>query len=229
MGLSNGVMLLPFAPTQDHKRASDGDTGPNTGGMGAYCDPGILTSQQTGEIMERIMLPAITQMRNEGTPFVGFLYAGLIMTAEGPKVLEFNVRLGDPETQVLMHSFKGDFAEVLNMMITGVGAVKGRAWANPSVCVVMAAAGYPDSPRTGDPIAGIENAQSTGAAVFQAGTKMDGDQLVTAGGRVLGVTAGGETLEAAIANAYRGVNEISFAGMHYRKDIGAKGLSRWKQ
>ncbi len=226
IGLSNGQMLLPFAPTQDHKRAFDGDLGPNTGGMGAYCDSKILTSQQSGEIMDRIMLPAIAQMRKEGTPFAGFLYAGLMMTAEGPKVLEFNVRLGDPETQVLMHSFRGDFAEVLSMMITGSGTVSGRAWANPSVCVVMAAEGYPESPRVGDEIHGIVEAESSGATVFQAGTKLGGDKLVTNGGRVLGVTAGGETLECAIQNAYASVEKVRFDGMHYRRDIGQKGLRR---
>lgn len=227
IGLSNGQMLLPFAPTQDHKRVFDGDLGANTGGMGAYCDTRILTSKQSGDIMERIMLPALTQMRKEGTPFAGFLYAGLMMTADGPKVLEFNVRLGDPETQVLMHSFRGDFAEVLSMMVTGMGSVSGRAWANPSVCIVLAAAGYPDAPRTGDPIRGIREAEATGATVFQAGTKSDGEQLVTAGGRVLGVTASGETLDKAIHNAYQAAGKIRFDGMHYRKDIGQKGLKRW--
>jgi phosphoribosylamine---glycine ligase len=227
MGLSNGKMLLPFAPTQDHKRIFDGDRGPNTGGMGAYCDTRILTSQQSGEIMERIMLPAITQMRKEGTPFTGFLYAGLMMTAEGPKILEFNVRLGDPETQVLMHSFQGDFAEVFTMMDTGFANLPNLAWANPSVCVVLAAEGYPDTPRTGDPILGLAEAEASGAIVFHAGTKRDGDMLVTAGGRVLGVTAAGESLQTAITNAYTAVDKIRFRGMQYRKDIGAKGLQRW--
>jgi phosphoribosylamine--glycine ligase len=226
IGLSNGQMLLPFAPTQDHKRLLDGDHGPNTGGMGAYCDTRILTGAQSGEIMERIMLPALRQMRQEGTPFVGFLYAGLMMTADGPKVLEFNVRLGDPETQALMRSFRGDFAEVLNMMVTGVGSVKGRAWANPSVCVVMAAEGYPDAPRTGDVIEGIREAEATGAMVFQAGTRREDERLVTNGGRVLGITAGGETLETAIHNAYDAAGRIRFAGMQYRKDIGQRALKR---
>jgi phosphoribosylamine--glycine ligase len=227
MGISNGHMFLPFAPTQDHKRIFDGDQGPNTGGMGAYCDTRILTPTQAGEIMERIMLPAIAQMRREGTPFAGFLYAGLMMTADGPKVLEFNVRLGDPETQVLMHSFRGDFAEVLSMMVTGVGSVSGRSWATPSVCVVLAAAGYPDAPRTGDEIRGIPEAEATGATVFQAGTQSEGEQLITAGGRVLGVTATGDTLDGAIHNAYQAAGKIHFEGMHYRRDIGQKGLKRW--
>ncbi|HEX4809548.1 MAG TPA: phosphoribosylamine--glycine ligase [Bryobacteraceae bacterium] len=226
MGLSNGHMLLPFAPTQDHKRVFDGDQGPNTGGMGAYCAPGILSAQQSGEVMERIMLPTIHRMRQEGTPFVGFLYAGLMMTATGPKVLEFNVRLGDPETQVLMHSFRGDFAEVINMMATGVGSIGGRAWANNSVCVVLAAAGYPEAARTGDKIQGVGEAEALGAKVFQAGTKLVDGELATSGGRVLGVTAGGDSLPAAIEKAYLAVDQIRFEGMQYRKDIGHKGLQR---
>ncbi len=227
IGLSNGHLLLPFAPTQDHKRVFDGDRGPNTGGMGAYCDSRILTSEQSGEVMERIMLPAISQMRKEGTPFTGFLYAGLMMTADGPKVLEFNVRLGDPETQALMYSFQGDFAEVLNMVAHGVGTVSARSWASPSVCVVLAAQNYPDQPRIGDSITGISEAEATGATVFHAGTRREPDGLVTNGGRVLGVTAGGETLPAAIANAYAAADKIHFEGMHYRRDIGQKGLRRW--
>src|SRR6185437_13689785 len=137
MGLSNGQMLFPLAPTQDHKRIFDGDIGPNTGGMGAYSDARILTPTQSGSIMEHIMLPAISRMRQEGTPFAGFLYAGLMMTADGPKVLEFNVRLGDPETQALMHSFRGDFAEVLTLAANGTGTVSRRAWGECSVCVVL--------------------------------------------------------------------------------------------
>lgn len=221
IGLSSGDAILPFAPTQDHKRVFDGDQGPNTGGMGAYCDGRILTPHQSGEIMDRIMLPAIRQMRKEGTPFTGFLYAGLMMTTEGPKVLEFNVRLGDPETQALMHSFRGDLAELLN------GDATAGSWESPSVCVVVAAAGYPDAPRTGDVISGIAEAESTEATVFHAGTRQEENSLVTSGGRVLGVTAAGHTLQSAIGHAYSAIEKIHFDGMHYRKDIGQKGLSRW--
>ncbi|MGA8030243.1 MAG: phosphoribosylglycinamide synthetase C domain-containing protein, partial [Bryobacteraceae bacterium] len=209
-----------FAPTQDHKRIRDGDRGPNTGGMGAYCDSRILTSEQSGEIMDRIMLPALSQMRKEGTPFTGFLYAGIMMTVDGPKVLEFNVRLGDPETQALMHSFEGDLAEFL---VSGTGG----AWRTPSVCVVLASRGYPDQPHTGDPISGIEDAEVAGATVFHAGTKLMDGTLHSSGGRVLGVTAAGETLQSAIDNAYAAVAKIRFEGMHYRTDIGQKGLRRW--
>jgi phosphoribosylamine---glycine ligase len=221
IGLSNGDTVLPFAPTQDHKRVFDGDRGPNTGGMGAYFDSRILTPQQSGEIMDRIMLPAIRQMRKDGTPYTGFLYAGLMMTTDGPKVLEFNVRLGDPEAQALMYSFEGDLAEFLN------GDASAGSWRSPSACVVLAAQGYPDKPRTGDVISGVPEAESTGATVFHAGTKREGNSLLTNGGRVLGVTAGGLILQAALDKAYRAVEEIHFDGMHYRRDIGQKGLRRW--
>ena len=227
IGLSNGQMIFPLAPTQDHKRVFDNDQGPNTGGMGAYADPRILTPQQSNDIMERVMLPAISHMRQEGAPFTGFLYAGLMMTADGPKVLEFNVRLGDPETQALMHAFRGDFADLLTMAAHGTGAISGRAWGGCSACVVLAAEGYPSAPITGDAIAGIADAEATGATVFQAGTKQQGNELVTSGGRVLGVTAGAETLPAAIEKVYAAVEKIHFRGMHFRKDIGRKGLRRW--
>ena len=221
IGLSNGERILPFAPTQDHKRVFDDDRGPNTGGMGAYCDSHILTSKQSSEIMERIMLPAIRQMKQEGTPFTGFLYAGLMMTSDGPKVLEFNVRLGDPETQALMHSFEGDLAELLT------GDISAGSWGEPSVCVVLAAPGYPQEPRIGDVISGIPEAESTAATVFHAGTKRENNSLLTNGGRVLGVTAGGPTLSSAIRSAYDAVEKIHFQGMQYRRDIGQKGLARW--
>lgn len=227
IGVSNGRTLVPFSPTQDHKRVFDGDQGPNTGGMGAYADPRILTPEQGGEVMDRVMLPAITQMRKEGTPFSGFLYAGLMMTAEGPKVLEFNVRLGDPEAQALLHGFQGDLAEFLSTIANGSDAAPGATGSDCAVCVVLAAGGYPEQPRTGDVIGGLTEAEATGATVFQAGTKRQDGVLVTSGGRVLGVTAGGETLPLAIDNAYRAVSQIRFEGMHYRKDIGKKGLRRW--
>lgn len=228
IGLSNGRSVLPFAPTQDHKRAFDHDQGPNTGGMGAICDRRILTEAQTGDIMDRIMMPAIQQMEREATPFTGFLYAGLMMTAEGPKVLEFNVRLGDPETQSLMYSFEGDLGELFSQVAQGGATPLGDfSWTEPSACIVLSSHGYPDAPRTGDPIRGIEAAEAAGATVFHAGTKRVDGRLVTGGGRVLGVTAGGNTLRAALEQAYRAVSQIHFDGMHYRKDIGQRGLRRW--
>jgi phosphoribosylamine---glycine ligase len=218
--LSDGRHVVPLEATQDHKTVHDGDTGPNTGGMGAYCDGRILTSEQSQHVMDTVIHPAIA-----ATGFTGFLYAGLMMTAQGPKVLEFNVRLGDPETQPLMHRMKGGFAEILMGAATGGLAGATLEWeADPSVCVVLAAAGYPGQVRTGDVILGLEE---SGAQVFQAGTKQGASGLETSGGRVLGVTASGHDLRTAINHAYAAVDKIHFEGMHHRRDIGRKGLSRW--
>jgi phosphoribosylamine--glycine ligase len=227
IGLSDGHSVLAFPPTQDHKRALDNDEGPNTGGMGAYLDGRILTVAQEADIMDRIMLPAIARMRAEGTPFTGFLYAGLMLTPDGPKVLEFNVRLGDPETQVLLHGFEGDLAQLLEGVASGETGLSIPRPQYTSVCVVMAAEGYPDDPRIGDLITGLDEAEPLGATVFHAGTKRSGDQFLTAGGRVLGVTASGHSLPAAISSAYRAVEKIHFRGAHYRQDIASKGLRRW--
>ncbi len=223
IALCDGRDILPFAPTQDHKRVNDGDTGPNTGGMGAYCDSRILTEAQTDEILNTIMRPAV-----EATGFTGFLYAGLMMTAGGPKVLEFNVRLGDPETQPLMHRMSTDLAPVLAAAARGELGRHSFAWKRgASVCVVLASGGYPGSYRTGVEIRGIEDAEATGATVFHAGTRTGPGGLETAGGRVLGVTAAGQDLESAIKKAYEAAHKIRFAGMHYRTDIGNKGLGRY--
>ncbi len=224
--LSDGVNVVALEPTQDHKTVHDGDTGPNTGGMGAYCDGRILDEFQKGEIMAQVIHPAIEHMRAEGQPFTGFLYAGLMMTKRGSKVLEFNARLGDPETQVLMHRMQSDFVETL--FAAAHGTLEGARidWRpEPSVCVVLAAAGYPGAVQTGDAITGLETV--TRAEVFHAGTKIVDNVLVTAGGRVLGVTARGATLAEAIRNTYDDAARIRFNGMHYRKDIGRKGLRRW--
>jgi phosphoribosylamine--glycine ligase len=227
--LSDGRTAIPLEPTQDHKAVGDADTGPNTGGMGAYCDSRILTAEEREAVLDRIIVPAIDRMRAEGHPFTGFLYAGLMMTAAGPKVLEFNVRLGDPECQPLMHRMDCDFAQVLMAAAQGDLAGASLVWREePSVCVVMAASGYPGKVRTGDRIEGIEEAEAQGATVFQAGTRLGPEGLVTAGGRVLGVTHSGPDLDAAIERAYSAAGHIHFDGMHYRKDIGQKGLKRWK-
>jgi phosphoribosylamine--glycine ligase len=223
IALCDGRDALPLAPTQDHKAVNDGDTGPNTGGMGAYCDSKILTEQQTREVLDRVILPTV-----ERTKFTGFLYAGLMMTAAGAKVLEFNVRLGDPETQPLMHRMDCDFVPAL--MASAEGRLSGQrlSWrSGPSVCVVLASGGYPGEFEKGRTITGVEAAEATGAVVFQAGTRQGSTALETSGGRVLGVTASGPDLESAIASAYRGVECIHFEGMHYRRDIGTKGLRRW--
>ena len=218
--LSDGRNVVELEATQDHKTVGDGDTGPNTGGMGAYCDGRILTRQQSEYVMDTVIRPAVA-----ATGFTGFLYAGLMMTAQGPKVLEFNVRLGDPETQPLMHRMKSGFAEILMGAATGGLAGASLEWKNdPSVCVVLAASGYPGQVRTGDAIRGTENC---GAQVFQAGTKFGASGVETSGGRVLGVTSSGLDLKTAVANTYAAVEKIHFEGMHYRHDIGKKGLTRW--
>ncbi len=220
IALSDGRNIVPLDAAQDHKAVGDGDTGPNTGGMGAYCDGRILSAENRQRVMDMVIEPTV-----RATRFTGFLYAGLMMTADGFKVLEFNVRLGDPETQPLMHRFDGDLAGILMRAATGglAGAAL-RSKPEPSVCVVLAAAGYPGQVRTGDMIRGIENC---GAQVFHAGTKMGEGGLETAGGRVLGVTASGPDLASAVRNAYAAVERIHFDGMHYRRDIAQKGLKRW--
>jgi phosphoribosylamine---glycine ligase len=220
IALSDGKNIVPLEATQDHKAVGDGDTGPNTGGMGAYCDGRILPAADAQHVMNSVIGPVV-----EATSFTGFLYAGLMMTADGPKVLEFNVRLGDPETQPLMHRLNSPFGEVLMASATeNLAGVSLRWKTQPSVCVVLAAAGYPGQVRTGDLITGIH---TCGTQVFQAGTKQGSKGLETAGGRVLGVTASGTDLAAAAANAYAAIEQIHFDGMHYRRDIAQKGLRRW--
>jgi phosphoribosylamine---glycine ligase len=220
IALCDGKSIVPLEATQDHKAVGDGDTGPNTGGMGAYCDGRILAKSDAQHVLDTVIGPVV-----EATRFTGFLYAGLIMTANGPKVLEFNVRLGDPETQPLMQRLDSPFGEVLMASATGNLAGVSLRWkAEPSVCVVLAAAGYPGLIRTGDLITGIDRA---GTQVFQAGTKQSSRGLETAGGRVLGVTASGTDLAGAAANAYVAVGKVHFIGMQYRHDIARKGLKRW--
>jgi phosphoribosylamine--glycine ligase len=226
--LSDGKNVLRLQPSQDHKALRDNDQGPNTGGMGAYCDSRILTPEQNDSVMRMVIEPAIAQMAAEKTPFTGFLYAGLMMTAGGPKVLEFNARLGDPETQALLHRMSSDFVPALDAAAHGDLAGATLEWnADPSLCVVLAAHGYPGEVRTGDVITGIDEAEAQGAIVFQAGTRQTDGALLTSGGRVLGVTASGADLSSAIGAAYGAVRHISFKGMHYRLDIGAKGLKRY--
>jgi phosphoribosylamine--glycine ligase len=223
IALCDGRDVVPLAPTQDHKAVFDGDTGPNTGGMGAYCDSTILSETQTREVLDKVIYPTV-----EATRFTGFLYAGLMMTAGGVKVLEFNVRLGDPETQPLMHRMASDFVPALLAAAEGnLASVKLEWRAGPSVCVVMASQGYPGQYATGRAIRGVDAAEATGAKVFHAGTKLGPQGLETSGGRVLGVTASGGNLTEAIDRTYAGARQIHFDGMHYRRDIGRKGLQRY--
>jgi phosphoribosylamine---glycine ligase len=224
--LSDGTRCVAFQPTQDHKAVWDGDRGPNTGGMGAYRDSGILSPADVREVIDTVIEPALATMAAEGRPFTGFLYAGLMMTAAGPRVLEFNARMGDPETQPLMHGLQDDLGEVL--MAAAAGRVSGSLAFRDgaSVCVVLAAHGYPGEVRTGDLITGTESAEAVGATVFHAGTRMGAKGLETAGGRVLGVTASAADIASAIRLAYAAAGEIRFSGMQFRSDIGAKGLRR---
>ncbi|MEJ2007341.1 MAG: phosphoribosylamine--glycine ligase, partial [Acidobacteriota bacterium] len=222
--------LLPLVPTQDHKAVFDGDQGPNTGGMGAYSDDTILGDRLRQDILRRIIEPTLAGMAAEGMPYRGFLYCGLMLTAEGPKVLEYNVRMGDPETQPIMMRLRSDLVEILMASLEGQLAAIGARWSpNPAVCVVLASKGYPGKSETGKVIAGIEAAESRGGVkIFHAGTVFRDSQLLTSGGRVLGVTATAEDLPSAIEKAYAAVGKVHFDGMHYRRDIGAKGLRRLK-
>jgi len=221
--LCDGKRAVPLEPSQDHKRIFDGDRGPNTGGMGAYSDSLILKDVDRGRILDTIIEPVV-----RATGYTGFLYAGLMMTANGPSVLEFNVRLGDPETQPLMMRFAGDWGEALMAAARGSLDASLLSWSpEPATCVVIASGGYPGTFESGKKITGIENVE--GAVVFHAGTKRDGGDLVTAGGRVLGVTAEGADLASSMKVAYTSVDKIHFAGMHYRKDIGNRGLRRYNK
>ena len=225
IALTDGRNVVPLAPAQDHKTVFDGETGPNTGGMGAYCDSRILNGAGAQRILDSIIRPTV-----EATRFTGFLYAGLMMTAGGPRILEYNVRLGDPETQPILHRLRTDLAAVLLAAATGeLGGVTLDWDPGPSVCVVMASGGYPGKFDSGFPISGINEAEAAGATVFHAGTRLGPHGLETAGGRVLGVTASGADLAEAIDRAYSAAGAIHFERMHYRRDIGAKGLRRYNQ
>ncbi|MFO7180409.1 MAG: phosphoribosylamine--glycine ligase [Pseudomonadota bacterium] len=219
-------VLLPAA--QDHKRIFDGDAGPNTGGMGTYAPAPLVTEALARVIEERIVRPTFRGMAAEGTPFRGTLFAGLMITSAGePMLLEFNVRFGDPETQVLMETLDGDFAEAL------VGAARGAlapdavvASNRHALCVVVAASGYPGTPRTGDVITGLEEAEAVpGVRVYHAGTRLEGGRVLTAGGRVLGVTASASALDVAHERAYAAVARLRFEGMQFRRDIGTRALT----
>lgn len=226
--LTDGRAILPLAPTQDHKPVFDNDQGPNTGGMGAYSDDSILDKRQRDTILRRVVNPTLAGMAAEGAPYRGFLYCGLMLTEEGPKVLEYNARLGDPEAQPLMMRLRSDLVELLLGLRQGqLDALEAHWSPNPAVCVVLASKGYPGKPEVGHVITGLEAAEASGGVkVFHAGTRVRRRRLTSEGGRVLGVTAVAEGLPAAVERAYAAVSKIHFEGMHYRRDIGAKGLRR---
>lgn len=224
----DGHTIVPLASSQDHKRALDGDHGPNTGGMGAYSPAPVVTDAMWRIIDERVLQPFLKGVQADGLDFRGVIYAGLMMTADGPKVLEFNVRFGDPETQAIMARLDSDLVEALTAVADGRLAEAKLVWnPRPAVCVVMTSKGYPGSYAKGKPITGLDEAEATGAVVFHAGTKRDAEgRLVTSGGRVLGVTALGDTIAAAVQNAYQAVGKISFEGATYRSDIAHRALNR---
>ena len=226
--LTDGTALLPFGSAQDHKRVGEGDTGPNTGGMGAYSPAPVLTPEFEARALAEIVAPTVTAMREEGMPFSGVLYAGLMLTRTGPKLIEYNARFGDPEAQVLMMRFQGDLVEVMLATAEGRLALLGDVAfsGETAMTVVLAAAGYPGTPQTGGAIRGIDAAEATGAVVFQAGTKRAGDTLVASGGRVLAVTATGPDIRTARDAAYRGVDAIDFPQGFCRRDIGWRELAR---
>ena len=226
--LTDGRSFLPMAPTRDHKRVFDGDRGPNTGGMGAYTTDCMIPPDLESVILDKIVRPTIAGLSEEGLPYTGFLYFGLMLTADGPMVLEYNCRMGDPETQPLMMRMDFDLAAALDAVASRKLETFQPAWkSGASVCVVMTSGGYPGPYETGKKIEGLAEAKALpGVAVFHAGTKRDGDSIVTSGGRVLGVTATAASLEQAIRKAYNAVDKIHFAGAHYRTDIGAKGITK---
>ncbi|MDZ7283627.1 phosphoribosylamine--glycine ligase [Sphingomonas sanguinis] len=226
--LTDGEALLPFGSAQDHKRVGDGDTGPNTGGMGAYSPARVLTPELEQQAIDRIVRPTVDTLRAEGTPFSGVLYAGLMLTEQGPKLIEYNARFGDPECQVLMLRFQGDLLAVMLAVAEGrLADLPAPAFSDdPALTVVMAAAGYPGTPKAGGVIDAIDAAEATGAVVFQAGTRMDGEQLIASGGRVLAVTASAATVGEAQAAAYRAVDAIRFPDGFCRRDIGWREVAR---
>jgi phosphoribosylamine--glycine ligase len=229
--LTDGRAVLPLVPVQDHKQLLDDDQGPNTGGMGAFSFDALLSERQTEYILTRIVAPTLAGMAADGVPYRGFLYFGLILTGEGPKVLEYNVRLGDPEAQAILMRLRSDLVELLMALQEGqLGAIEAHWSPNPSVCVVLASKGYPAKPEVGKRITGFEEAEALGGVkVFHAGTEVRNGQLLSAGGRVLGVTAIGEDLLAAVEKTYAAVSKIHFEGVHYRRDIGAKGLRKLQE
>jgi phosphoribosylamine---glycine ligase len=227
LAVTDGKTIRPLSPAQDHKRLGDGDTGPNTGGMGAYAPAPIATPELMAKVQAQVLEPAIAALNARGIDYRGCLYAGLMITPEGdPKVVEFNCRLGDPETQAVLPLLDTNLDDLLMACIEGnLANFPSIKWKKlSSVCVVMAAGGYPDKVDTGQFITGIGKAEDLGAFVFQSGTKLKNNALVTNGGRVLGVTALGEDIKNAIANVYNAIEFVAYDGMYYRKDIASKAI-----
>jgi len=228
LAVVGGGKLVCLPASQDHKRACDGDQGPNTGGMGAYSPAPVVTPEMEQRIIEEILESTVAELARRGIPYCGVLYAGLMITADGPKVIEYNCRFGDPETQAVLPRVKTDLVEMLEAAIDGdLDSISLEIDPRPAVCVVVASGGYPESYEKGKIIRGLELAgDMRDVVVFHAGTKMDKGKVVTSGGRVLGVTGLGNNIQQAVDTAYQGVRKISFEKMFYRKDIAHRALAR---
>lgn len=226
LAITDGKTILPLPPCQDRKAVFDGNKGPNTGGMGAYSPVPIITPKFKQEIMTSIMIPTVKAMEKEGRPYKGVLYAGLMITDNGPKVLEYNCRFGDPEAQPIMMRLRNDLVDVLCATVGGkLNKIKLNCENKVALCVVMTSKGYPGDYEKGKEIKGIEDASRLkGVVVFHAGTALNDSKLVTAGGRVIGVTAVGVGIKRAMNKVYEAVSRIKWDGVHYRKDIGAKAI-----
>ncbi|MFL6845610.1 MAG: phosphoribosylamine--glycine ligase [Allosphingosinicella sp.] len=226
--LTDGTTVLPFGSAQDHKRVGDGDTGPNTGGMGAYSPAAVLTPELEERAMAEIVRPTLEALAAQGTPYSGILYAGLMLTAEGPKLIEYNARFGDPECQALMMRFDGDLLETLYATARGTLADAGpvRLSDDAALAVVVAAKGYPDAPEPGGAIAGLAAAAGEGVRIFHAGTRLEEGRLVAAGGRVLNVAARAPTVAEARDGAYAALEKIDFPSGFWRSDIGWREIGR---
>ena len=221
MVITDGTSVLPLQPAQDYKRAYDNDEGLNTGGMGCYSPVPVVPPEVYDECLRRCILPTIRAMKAEGRPYTGALYCGIMLTKDGPKVIEFNARFGDPETQVALPLLETDLIDVIQASLSGsLDSVETKCYNGAAVCVVVASGGYPGSYETGKPISGLDAAGSIeGVTVFHAGTRLDDGKVVTSGGRVLGVTGVGDSFRSARDRAYSAVDRIHFEGMHYRTDI----------
>lgn len=226
LAFCDGENFIPMVSSQDHKAIYDGDKGPNTGGMGAYSPAPVINEHMMETISLRVFQPIINKMKQKGIPYKGVLYAGIMMTEHGPKVLEFNVRFGDPETQVILPRLKTDLIDIMESCIDGKLNEANIEWRNEAaVCVVIASGGYPGPYKKGEIITGIKQAEELqDVIVFHAGTSLEGKNILTSGGRVLGVTALGANIEQAIDKAYKAVGEIHFNKMYFRKDIADKAL-----
>lgn len=229
LAFTDGDTIIPMIPSQDHKRAYDGDKGPNTGGMGTYAPAPVITAELMQKVQTEILEPTIKAMKAEGHEYKGCLYAGLMITSDGPKVVEFNARFGDPETQVVLPLLNSDLGEIMLACTNGTLNKCNITWSdNAAVCVVMSAGGYPAKYRKGDEILGLDEANKNNVLVFHAGTAKKDDKIVTNGGRVLGVVAIGKDIKTAVDKVYQDVKIINFKDVYYRKDIAHRAFNRQK-